>query len=151
MLHAERRPRPLIRALGPLYEVLEPLSWPIIRYAAGLILAWHGWLKVSRGVEAYAPTFAKMGYEPAVPIVILLAFVEFAGGLGVAIGLFTRFFAAAAALEMAEIVFDVYWSNGYSWLKQGYEYPLLWGLVLFAIALRGGGPWSVDKLIGREL
>jgi len=28
---------------------------------------------------------------------------------------------------------------------------LLWGLVCFAIALRGGGPYSVDRRIGVEL
>jgi uncharacterized membrane protein YphA (DoxX/SURF4 family) len=33
----------------------------------------------------------------------------------------------------------------------GYEYVLFLGIVMFAIALRGGGPYSVDRLIGREL
>jgi hypothetical protein len=28
---------------------------------------------------------------------------------------------------------------------------LLWGLMCFAIALRGGGPYSLDRKIGREL
>jgi hypothetical protein len=28
---------------------------------------------------------------------------------------------------------------------------LLWGLVTFAIALRGGGPYSLDRKIGIEL
>jgi uncharacterized membrane protein YphA (DoxX/SURF4 family) len=31
------------------------------------------------------------------------------------------------------------------------EYPLFWGLILFAIALRGGGPYSLDRKLGREL
>ena len=35
--------------------------------------------------------------------------------------------------------------------KGGYEYVLLLGIVLFAIAIRGGGPYSVDRLIGKEL
>jgi uncharacterized membrane protein YphA (DoxX/SURF4 family) len=29
--------------------------------------------------------------------------------------------------------------------------PLMWGLLFFAIALRGGGPYSLDRLLGREL
>jgi len=33
----------------------------------------------------------------------------------------------------------------------GYEYPLMWALMMFAIALRGGGPFSLDRVIGREL
>jgi hypothetical protein len=28
---------------------------------------------------------------------------------------------------------------------------LLWGLVTLAIALRGGGPYSLDRKLGREL
>ncbi|MDH4192296.1 MAG: hypothetical protein OEW21_19075 [Betaproteobacteria bacterium] len=37
------------------------------------------------------------------------------------------------------------------WTGPGYEYPLMWGLVMFAVALRGGGAWSLDRRIGREL
>jgi len=28
---------------------------------------------------------------------------------------------------------------------------LLWGLIFLAIAIRGGGPYSVDRAIGREV
>ena len=52
---------------------------------------------------------------------------------------------------MAVLTFYIYWSNGYGWLSRGYEYTLMWGLVLFAVALRGGGPWSIDRRLGREL
>ena len=55
-----------------------------------------------------------------------------------------------AAIEMA-IIMGLYWNNGFAWLNRGYEYVLLWGLVCFAIALRGGGPYSLDRLLGKEL
>lgn len=71
-------------------------------------------------------------------------------GLALILGLFTRFFAAAAAIEML-VIFSLYWGNGFAWTRRGYEYVLLWGLVCFAIALRGGGPYSLDRRIGREL
>ena len=38
----------------------------------------------------------------------------------------------------------------FGWTDRGYEYPLFWGLVMLAIALRGGGPYSIDRRIGRE-
>jgi hypothetical protein len=44
--------------------------------------------------------------------------------------------AAAVAIEML-VIFFASWSAGFSWLRGGYEYVLLWGLVSFAIALRG--------------
>jgi putative oxidoreductase len=49
------------------------------------------------------------------------------------------------------IITALYWKTGFSWLNRGYEYTLLWGLVCFAIALRGGGPYSIDRKLGIEL
>ena len=80
-------------------------------------------------------------------VAILVMATETIGGLCVAIGLFTRFWAAAMAIELAIIAFYVQWQNGYPRVEQF----LLWGILAFAIALRGGGRCSVDRLIGREL
>ncbi|HKQ28758.1 MAG TPA: DoxX family protein, partial [Burkholderiales bacterium] len=144
-------PRLLLPFLKPFYNALIPLSWPLIRCAAGVILAVHGWGKISRGVEATAPAFAKMGYQHPELVVYILIAIEFFGGIAIAVGLFTRFFAAAATIEMAVIMFVHYLPNGFAWLNRGYEYVLLWGLVTLAIWWRGGGPYSVDRAIGREL
>jgi putative oxidoreductase len=147
----ESRPRLLFPALRPLYVFLEQISWPVVRCGCGLILAVHGWGKISRGAEAMAPAFAKMGYGHPIALIYLLILVEFFGGLAIAAGLFTRFFAAAVAIEMAVITFVHYLPNGFSWLNRGYEFTLLWGVVALAILLRGGGPWSLDRRIGVEL
>jgi len=147
----EREPKLLLPFLKPLYDAVMPLSWPLVRCAAGLILAVHGWGKIARGAEAMAPAFVQMGYAHPVPLIYLLTFVEFVGGIAIAVGLFTRFFAAAVTIEMAVIVFAHYLPNGFSWLNRGYEYVLLWGLVSMAILFRGGGPCSLDRRIGTEL
>ena len=34
---------------------------------------------------------------------------------------------------------------------RGWGTFLMWGLLFFAIALRGGGPYSLDRALGREL
>lgn len=142
-------PKPLFPVLGKIYEYTVPLSWLVIRLAAGWNLLVHGWPHIQAPTNM-APAFAKMGFEPPALWSILSALVEFGGGIAIILGLFTRFFAAAVAIEML-IIFCLYWSNGFSWLGKGYEYVLLWGLMSFAIALRGGGPYSIDRLIGREL
>ena len=144
-------PRLSIPRLAPLYDLLTPLSWPLIRCATGLILAVHGWGKISKGPEVVAPVFERLGFEPALAVVYLLIFVEFFGGISLALGLFTRFFAAAITIEMAVIFFTQYLPNGFSWLNKGYEFVLLWGLVSLAIWLRGGGPYSLDRRLGVEL
>ena len=143
--------RLLFPGLQGFYAALEPLSWLLVRVACGGILAVHGWGKISRGAEAMAPVFMKMGYDHPVPLIWFLAFVEFVGGLAIVLGLFTRFFAAMVTIEMAVIMFAHYLPNGFSWLNRGYEFVLLWGLVSMAIWWKGGGAYSVDRRIGVEL
>ena len=94
--------------------------------------------------------FVDIGFTPPAPWFWTALFTETLAGIALILGLFTRFFAAAAAIEML-IITAIYWHNGFSWLRQGYEYTLLWGWICFAIALRGGGPYSVDRAIGKEL
>ena len=40
---------------------------------------------------------------------------------------------------------------GFFWTDGGYEYPLLWGIAALTFAIRGGGRYSLDALIGREI
>lgn len=144
-------PRRLIPALTPLYNRVVPLSWALVRFAVGWNLVIHAWFKILRGGPgATLGAFSSMGYEPAVFYAYSSFCIEGVAGIGIILGLFTRFFAAAAAIEML-VIFCTYWSTGFPWLSRGYEYVLLWGLVCFAIALRGGGPYSLDRKLGREL
>ena len=107
--------------------------------------------KVSRGADAVAPAFVQIGFTHPKPLIYLLMLVEFVGGIAIMAGLLTRFFAAAAAIELGYITFVIYWDTGFSWLQRGYEYALMWGLLCLAIALRGGGPYSIDRKLRREL
>jgi len=177
---ADAEPRLLIPGLEPFYRFVIPLAWPVIRIAVGWNLLVHGWGKVSRGPSAYIRPFMEMGFDPAMPWIWGGLIIEFVGGIALILGLFTRFFAAAAAVELL-IITVLYWKTGFSWLNRGYEYTLLWGLVCFAIALRGarrragsgecparalnrvaalaarfarqrgGGPYSVDRKLGVQL
>jgi hypothetical protein len=45
----------------------------------------------------------------------------------------------------------VHLPKGYAAGGGGYEYVLLIGATCFVIAIRGGGPYSVDRAIGKEL
>ena len=67
------------------------------------------------------------------------------------VGLFTRFFAAAIAIELGVAFLIIHLPNGFSVGKGGYEFVLLLGIVMFALALRGGGPYSLDSVIGKQL
>lgn len=143
-------PKLLFPQLRAFYDRVEPLSYLLIRLTVGLMIIPHGWPKLMAGVgPTAANAIAKRGLAPAEPLAVILIILETVGGLCVALGLFTRFFAAAITIEMAVITW-AYWPK-FGWTGPGYEYPLMWGLVMLAVALRGGGPYSIDRLIGREL
>ncbi|HET8744638.1 MAG TPA: DoxX family protein [Ramlibacter sp.] len=142
--------RLLFPGLRGFYNWAEPISWLLVRLTAGLMIIPHGWPKLMAGIgPTAAGALAKRGIEPAEPLAIVLITLETLGGLCVALGLFTRFFAAAIFIEMMVIVW-AYWPK-FGWTGPGYEYPLMWGLVMLAIALRGGGPYSADRMLGKEL
>ena len=146
-------PKLLIPGLQGFYDRMLPLSWLVVRVGVGWVLLVHGWGKVLRGpaaqektLDATLPWLVGNNYY----LSLMLTFVEGLGGLCILLGLFTRFFGAAAAIQMGFLTW-LYWANGFSWLNRGYEFVLLWGFMCLAIALRGGGPWSLDRAIGREL
>jgi putative oxidoreductase len=143
-------PRLVIPQLRGFYDWVEPLSWALVRVTAGLMLIPHGWPKLMMGVNATANmALVKRGIYPAEPLAVVLILIETLGGLCIALGFFTRFWAAAATIEMGVIVY--HHLPNFGWTARGYEYPLFWGLIMFAIALRGGGPFSLDRKLGREL
>ena len=150
MFEPTRKTRLLIPGLQGFYDSITPLAWPLVRAASGIILAVHGWGKVSKGPEAFVPVFSKMGLEPALLVFWTLLVIEFIGGISMAVGLMTRFWAAAITIEMLVIV-NLYIPNGFGWLARGYEYALLWGLVTLAVWIKGGGEYSLDRKIGVEL
>jgi len=150
MAETTKEPRLLIPALKPFYDWVEPLTWPLMRIMAGAMILPHGWPKLMAGIEATAQhALVPRGIGPAEPLAVVLIFLETVGGLCVALGLFTRFFAAAITVEMAVIVYQHLPKFG--WTGPGYEYPLMWGLVMLTVALRGGGAYSLDRKIGWQL
>ena len=153
-INAGREPKALIPGTQALYERFIPLSWLVVRLGVGWNLAYHGYGKVLRGMEGQSKVLdvtVPYLHEWNLHLSYLLTFVEGVGGLCIMLGLFTRFFAVANGIEMAFLTFVIYWGTGFSWLIRGYEYTLLWGFMCMAIALRGGGPLSLDRVIGKEL
>lgn len=142
----------LIPGLAGFYASFRDIAYTLMRVVIGYILFMHGWLKVGTfGVAGVSGLMAKNGLEPAAAFAIAAMFLETVGAICIIIGLFTRFFAAAIAIELAVALLAVHLKAGFSAANGGYEYVLLLGIVMFAIAIRGGGPYSVDRWIGREL
>jgi putative oxidoreductase len=65
------------------------------------------------------------------------------------LGLFTRIAAVMIWVEMAVIITVYQWQFGCFWTNRGYEFALRL-LLCTAILFRGGGCYSLDRLIGKE-
>ena len=127
---------------GRLDPRIEPLGDLLLRVVAGGFLVAHGWPKWVAGVGAFASGLARRGLEPALPLACMVVSLETVGGLLIALGLLTR--------PIAFIAFWVVWPNGFAWTRGGWEYPAMWAAAMLAIALRGGRPWSLDRLLFRR-
>ena len=94
---------------------------------------------------------ASFGPDPtALPLAWFVVGLETIGGLMIALGLLTRPVAFIAAGHLAFIAFVVSWPNGFSWARSGWEYPAMWAAVFLFVAVRGGGTWSLDRLLFRR-
>ena len=149
-MEAVKEPRLLFPKLKPFYDWVEPFTWPLVRLTVGLMIIPHGWPKLMMGVSGTAQfALIKRGIQPAEPLAAVLILLETVGGLCVALGLFTRFFAAAITIEMMVIIY--HYLPKFGWTNPGYEYPLMWGIIMFVVALRGGGAYSLDRKLGWQL
>jgi putative oxidoreductase len=142
----------LYPGLAGFYATWRDITYTLVRIVVGVIMIMHVWGKFKLGAGAVAANvMAKNGLEPAMAFAYAAMFLEAVGGVCLIVGLFTRFFAAALAIEMLIAMFAVHWTRGFSVSQGGYEFVLLLGVVLLAIAIRGAGPYSVDNAIGKEL
>ena len=148
-------PRPFIPQLAPVYDQTRDLGWLLVRMTAGGFLLVHGLQKLlGSTIAAFAAnSMARRGIEPALAAAYAVWFLETIGALCIMSGFLTRLMAGMVFVELLVIVFVAQWRNGFQWNAQGggWEYPAFWGLIVLAILLGGGGPYSLDRKLGREL
>ncbi|MCW5693398.1 MAG: DoxX family protein [Pseudolabrys sp.] len=152
MFDNSTRTRLLIPGLAGFYAWAEPIGYALMRFTIGIIIFVHGYMKVAGpGPAGVTGMFTRMAFPAPGAMAYLAIFVETIGTLCVALGLFTRFFSAALAIQMLVILITAHWAKGFNVGAGGYEYVLLLGMVYFYIAPRGGGRYSLDAKLGKEL
>lgn len=145
------QPKLLFPGLAGFYAWAPEVGYTLVRLVIGYILFMHGWAKVNAGFAAEVAYFVKVGFALPAVCAFIIIFLETVGAICVAIGLFTRLFAAALAIELGVMFVAIHGLKGFSASRGGYEYVLLLGIVMFFIALHGGGRYSVDAKIGKHL
>src|SRR5258708_19955289 len=101
----------------------------------------HVSVKFKIGPAAVAANImAKNDLEPALLFAYTVIVLETVGGICLIVGLFTRFFAAALAIQILIALVFVHLPKGYAAGGGGYEYVLLIASVSFVIAIRRACP-----------
>lgn len=136
----------------------------ILRLAGLMLAAWHGWGKVSAlsaGDTRMVQGVGELGFPLPIVFAWAAALSEFAGGLLVALGLWTRIGAAFAAFTMAVAAFGRHHAHQQILASLGLlaepketlegwgnpEKPLLNLLIFLTLLLTGPGKFSIDHLL----
>ncbi|MCH8347058.1 MAG: DoxX family protein [Proteobacteria bacterium] len=141
--------------LDPVYGTLKEYADPALRLTAGGFLIPHGAQKLfgwfgGYGLEGTAGYFeGTLGFSNGLLAVLASGSIEFFGGALLAFGLFTRPVAAIIAGFLL-VALTFHFGNGFIWTDLGYEYPLMWAILVATFMVRGGGRYSLDRLIGKE-
>ncbi len=138
-------PAKLIPALA-WYRPFEPFALTYIRFCAGAVIVPHG---IDRFF--YSGANRELGLLGGVSP--LAGAVELIGGVLLALGLFTRPVALLLTIEWAIIAAAVPVRPGQSWMLFGGtpHHPAYFAAICFAFIFAGGGRYSLDRLLGREV
>ncbi|MDI3282505.1 DoxX family protein [Polyangium sp. 15x6] len=126
----------------------------LIRLATGLLLAAHGLSKLTAGPAGLAGGLAAMGFPAPTLLAWCATLAEFLGGICVMLGLLTRPAAAVVAFNMVVAWASMHMADAahFGSAKGGaFEYPFLLSILGLALAITGGGRYSLDAvLFGRK-
>jgi putative oxidoreductase len=125
----------------------------LLRLTVGLTLAAHGAQKLfgwfgGPGLDAIAPMFSQVGFEPGRRHALVAGLVEVGGGLLLALGFFTPVAATLVFAVMFVAAASVHVKKGFFLASGGFEYTLVLGVAGLAIAFTGPGAFSLDALLG---
>ena len=146
-----RTPTLLIPALGKLYGAFAPVTELLIRLVAGGSLAIHGGQILFGNIAGAARFFESVGFANGLLWAWVVGILEFGCGLCLALGLLTRLVAGPIIVFLVVAIVTYHLQNGFNWESRGIEYPLFWAIVVFHFLIRGGGAWSLDRWLGREI
>ncbi len=132
---------------------LNDAALTFIRVYLGLMFVPHFGSHILGGpfqFNIYTLYFASLGLHLPAMQVLLAGSVELITAIGLVLGLFTR---PVALLGSVYLLLSMLWGGhfhvGYVWAlpEGGYEFGVLWAVMVAVFAVLGGGPLSVDNTI----
>ena len=151
--------RLIFPSLTTFYRRAEPIGYASLRVWFGITMLTHGYPKLFRVphgaiADPYANVIRVIGVKLGLPapelLGLMVTLLESVGAVMLALGLGTRIIAPMLAVQLVVIALGVHWP-AWGWTEHGMEYALLMGAVAGYMSLRGGGRYSLDRIIGREI
>ncbi len=144
---------------GKLLKTENDAAALVLRLGLGIVMFPHGAQKVLGWFGGYglAGTWGYMTGQMHIPAVFaaLAITAEFAGSLGLIVGLLGRVAAFGIGVEMAVAAFlGGHVANGFfmNWsghqAGEGFEYHILVVVIALAVMIKGSGALSLDRLLG---
>ena len=150
----------VLPALGAVYAALAPWVEALLRFAVGAIMVPHG-LRMSFSLfkntggppgtlDSVVQMYNRKGYRPGWLWAYCTVLTQFVAAPCVALGLFTRPMALPLFVLLALSAYDHLKYDGWFWNKSGFEYPAMWAAGELYFLINGGGPISLDRVLGFE-
>lgn len=124
-----------------------------LRLAVGVVLAYHGWLKVG-DVSGFAGFVELLGIPAPDLMAYAVTYLELLGGIALIVGFATRYVAALFVVEMVFTIALVKLDVGLIASEGGVgaELDLLILATALSLVLTGAGRWSLDSILaGRRM
>ncbi len=144
-----------------LFHTDDDTATMILRVLLGVVFFPHGMQKLLGwfGGYGFGGTMGFFTGTLGIPAVFafLAIIAEGLGALGLLTGFLTRLSAFGIAVNMAVAVYMLHFQNGFfmNWFGkqagEGYEYHLLVIAIAIALMIKGGGKWSVDRILEDKL
>ena len=125
--------------------IRAPYGALLLRVSMGVLFILHGlYLKAMVfGMAGAGKYFASLGLPEWFAWVVVA--YETLGGLALILGLYTRWVAVFLGVHLLFAAYLGHVANGWVFTAKGggYEYPLFWAIVCFALALVGDGAYAL--------
>jgi putative oxidoreductase len=129
---------------------LQRLGIAFLRVVVGVVFLAHGWQKLFvLGFAIVAGKMQQLGMPLPMPSAVVVTLVEFLGGLGLILGLRSRWAAFFISIDMLVAVLAVHLRGGL-FLPRGFEYALTLLAASVALSLLGPGALALDSLFSER-
>jgi putative oxidoreductase len=127
------------------FIAFEPQLRSLFRIIAAFTFSLHGWQK-------FFGMFGGIGGHPVDPTTMLgiAGVIETIGGGMIMLGIFTRPVAFFLSGEMAVGYFRTHAPRGFWPISNGGELAVFYCFLFLWMAAAGPGPWSLDRLFGKD-